>query len=194
MIGAPRYATRQAGSKALAQLPADALDLLVAAYHATDSPEVRMRIRMGTDKLVLQRLARTTLPGSGFLGVALAHQVRDMGGGKMAAGPAIMRVLEDGPADRAGLKEGDFISKIAGKELGPRLTMEDIVERIAALTPGQTVTCVIYRPSADALVSVKVRIGNRLADAPDDELQPFREEALRRFWAHQDQPTSQPVE
>ena len=194
MLGAPRYATRQAGSEALAHLPPDALDLLVAAYHATDSPEVRVRIRMGTEKLVLAKLARSAQPGSGFLGVALANQIRNMAGGKAAAGPAVMRVLADGPADRAGMKEGDFITKIAGKELKAGLSMEDVVERISSLTPGQTVTFVVYRPATDALISLKVRIGNRIADAPSGEEQPLREEALQRFWARQNESTSQPAQ
>lgn len=71
-------------------------------------------------------------------------------------GALIAGVLRDSPADKAGLKAGDILIKIAGK---PVADAEGMLNIIAALKPSEKVTLVIVRNGVNQ--NVDVVIGRR---------------------------------
>jgi S1-C subfamily serine protease len=86
------------------------------------------------------------------------------------SGALIQRVVEDGPADKAGLKAGntttgdgvsaggDLIVEVNGKEIK---TQDDVPAAIADAKPGDEVEVVFYR--GDERKTVKVELGKRPA-------------------------------
>ena len=70
------------------------------------------------------------------------------------SGAMIARVLEDTPAHRAELKEGDFIVSVDSKSIEDA---EDLTNVIAAIKPGTTVKLGLYRDGKK--ITVKVKLG-----------------------------------
>ena len=66
-------------------------------------------------------------------------------------GAAVFRVVNGGPADGAGLEEGDVITSIGDKEVASDL---DLIEAIAARRPGDEVALEVLRPSGSRAVTV----------------------------------------
>ncbi len=59
-------------------------------------------------------------------------------------GVEVMEVVDDGPADEAGLMDGDVITSINGSELGDD-PGDALVEALADVEPGDTVSLTYYR-------------------------------------------------
>lgn len=100
---------------------------------------------------------RRELGGSGWLGV----QIRDLKVEEMAAmaepdqpGVAIVKVMEDGPASTAGLKDGDIVTHYAGI---PVLGVAHFRGLVSQTAPGRTVRLDIVRNSGK--ITVKAQIG-----------------------------------
>jgi serine protease Do len=68
-------------------------------------------------------------------------------------GVLVTQVGEGGPAEKAGMKVGDFIVAVGGKETPDGNTLRNIV---ASLEPGQTVGIDIYRDGAKKSLSVAI--------------------------------------
>jgi hypothetical protein len=77
-------------------------------------------------------------------------------------GALITDVVEDSPADEAGLEAGDVILAVDGEELGDDLTLADAV---GAYEPGDRVTLTVQSPDAEDEQRVAVELGEH----PDDE-------------------------
>lgn len=84
----------------------------------------------------------------GFLGVNLR--------GEEDGGVFVDSVTEDGPAAKAGVKDGDKIIKLNDKEVKGA---EQLAEQIHAMKPGQTVTLTVKRD--DKEMKIKVTLGKR---------------------------------
>jgi serine protease Do len=99
--------------------------------------------------------------------VAEALNLRDRNGALVAT------VVEDGPADDAGIQPGDVILQFNGKAATKN---DDLVQHVMATTPGTTVPARILRNGKEMTLNVKVEQldleseGNRQADAaaPDE--------------------------
>jgi len=68
-------------------------------------------------------------------------------------GVLVMRVVEGSPADKAGLKEDDFITKVGGKATED---VDELRNRVARIKPGETVDLEIRRDGKVITVPVKV--------------------------------------
>ena len=69
---------------------------------------------------------------------------------------AVAAVTPGGPADKAGLKQGDVITAINGQ---PTLSLADLQEVLAGLKPGDIATLtVVQRDGSQA--TVKVTLGS----------------------------------
>jgi S1-C subfamily serine protease len=90
----------------------------------------------------------------GFLGIEFASE--DEG-----AQPEVSGVREDGPAAKAGLKQGDVILKIGDKEAKDIPTT---IKLARALKPGDKVTVKIKR--GDKEMDLKVTVGKRPTEEP----------------------------
>jgi len=98
----------------------------------------------------------------GYLGVAI--QDINQGLAKSfdlpnAKGALVASVGEDTPAEKAGLRDGDFITFVAGKSVR---NVNDLRNSVAAIKPGTTVELQFYRSGKK--MTVKVKIGRQSAD------------------------------
>jgi S1-C subfamily serine protease len=90
--------------------------------------------------------------GPGYLGITFT---------KDSDGLQITEVKPDGPAAKAGVKEGDVIQKIDAADLRDAETTE-LVKLVGGMRPG-TVIAVDVRRGKDIL-TLKIKLGNRPAD------------------------------
>ena len=93
----------------------------------------------------------------GFLGI------RFEGGDEGEDHPTVASVVEDSPAAKAGIKDGDVILKIGDKDAKG---IQATVALVQALKPGQKVTVKVSREKKE--MDIKVTIGKR---PPDESLE-----------------------
>ncbi|MHC4716312.1 MAG: Do family serine endopeptidase [Planctomycetota bacterium] len=74
-------------------------------------------------------------------------------------GVLVMRVMEGSPADEAGMKEDDFITHIAGKEIKDG---DELRNRIARVKPGEKIELTVRREGKEE--KLPVTIGQQPAD------------------------------
>jgi serine protease DegQ len=72
---------------------------------------------------------------------------------KTARGALIAGVLQDGPAARAGIRPGDVLQSVNGKEVN---SSSDLLETISAVPPGETAKLGILRQGTRLELNVKV--------------------------------------
>lgn len=75
---------------------------------------------------------------------------------EVQAGAVVESIVKDGPAESAGLQEGDVITEIDGATV---TTPQDVVDAITAKKPGDSVTLTIERAGEDKPVTVEVTLG-----------------------------------
>ena len=92
--------------------------------------------------------------GPGYLGITFS---------KDSDGLQVTEVKPDGPAAKAGLKEGDIILKIDSHDLKDAETSE-MVKLVGGMRPGTVIAVAIRRGTEDR--TVKIKLGNRPADFP----------------------------
>lgn len=112
--------------------------LTLAAALTVGAPALKDREPLGT--------------GPGYLGITFT---------KDSDGLQVTEVKEDGPAARAGVKEGDVILRIDQADLKDADTSE-LVRLVGGMRPG-TVIAVDIRRGKDAL-TLKIKLGARPAD------------------------------
>ncbi|MEK7844404.1 MAG: PDZ domain-containing protein, partial [Pseudomonadota bacterium] len=62
-------------------------------------------------------------------------------------------VLRDGPADKAGIKPGDILIAVEGK---PVKNSAEMLNLVAALSPGDTATITVIRNKQEKSIQIKV--------------------------------------
>jgi serine protease Do len=91
-----------------------------------------------------------------WLGVAIQDMNEELARSfklNQKSGALITEVSKDSPAERAGLKKGDVIIRFDGK---PVNDVADLRNRVALLSPGTAIECVIIRKEKEQTISVKV--------------------------------------
>ncbi|MET0005813.1 MAG: DegQ family serine endoprotease [Candidatus Thiodiazotropha sp.] len=92
----------------------------------------------------------------GFLGIMiqpLTPELAESFGTKYQKGILVAEVSENSPADRAGLKQGDLIFKLDGKNVG---NVGDFRNRISLISPGSKVGLEIIRNGKPKAIEVTV--------------------------------------
>lgn len=84
---------------------------------------------------------------TGAIGVDVAKQ-------PTGNGLAIQRVLAGSPAEKAGLKNGDVVMKLDGKEV---TDIQTFTQEVGAHKPGDMITITVHRDDKDE--DVKVTVG-----------------------------------
>jgi len=93
-------------------------------------------IPMSTAKLVLEGIVKDGVVRRGWIGVEpadLSPELMETFGVSAKHGVLITGVLQNGPAAQAGIKPGDVIVKVAGREVE---NVSELLSSVAALKPG----------------------------------------------------------
>lgn len=108
------------------------------------SGRVAFAVPIDTADSVLARVDRQTALRVAYLGLGA--------GSKPARGGAVVgSLVKDGPADRAGLRMGDSIVRVAGV---PVDSISDVLAVVSTYSPGQTVTVSVRRRHHQRVVPV----------------------------------------
>ena len=111
---------------------------------------------------IMRQLVKNSAMVRGYLGVAIQDVDQKLAKSfdlPSADGALVASVGEDTPAERGGLKEGDFIVAVNGKTVK---NVNDLRNRIAAVTPGDTAVLKLYRDGK--MRTVKVKVARQPAD------------------------------
>ena len=95
----------------------------------------------------------------GWLGVHMADLTEDLAqsfGYQGTSGVIIAYVLEDSPADKAGLEPDDIVAEFAGK---PMADMKQLLNTVATIAPGTAVELTVFRNGEER--KVRVTLGER---------------------------------
>ncbi len=122
--------------------------------HSGGSNGVGFAIPINLVRSVAEQLVATGKVQRGFLGVDLEELTPDLAAQfGTASGALVTDVTAGGPADKAGLKSGDIITKLNGKTVANR---NHLVLAVISLPPGKAVTVEYIRNGQTATVSVKL--------------------------------------
>ena len=116
-------------------------------------------IPVSTARLVLDGIVKDGQVTRGWIGVEpneLSPELAETFGVKASEGVIITGVLQDGPAAQAGMRPGDVIVKVDGKNVG---NVSELLTAVAALKPGAAAPFNVKR--ADALVELNITPGVR---------------------------------
>jgi len=122
------------------------------------------------DDLIKQGYVTRAYLGIGMMNVT--ENEAEYYGLERVRGARIDQVVEDGPADQAGLKELDIILKVGDKEINEP---SDVQSTIAMMAPGDEVNITVLRDKKEKVV--KAKLGKRdtgkdevrVADSDEDE-------------------------
>ncbi len=151
----------------------------------------RGRIRGGADRALMG--FRGNLMSRGLLGIQLSTRQADAD----AQGAEVRGVTNDGPADEAGLREGDIITSLGGLGLLEPLADSDLEERVDSdrsvpsqrlllmaleLEPGEEVVVEYLRDgeAASATLEVRANRGWAMLGFDADEMEQTMERARER--------------
>ncbi|MCY7317516.1 MAG: trypsin-like peptidase domain-containing protein [Ramlibacter sp.] len=93
-------------------------------------------IPVSTAKLVLEGIVKDGVVTRGWIGVEpaeLSPELMETFGVKAKKGVLITGVLQNGPAAQSGIRPGDVIMQVAGKQVA---TVSELLSSVAALKPG----------------------------------------------------------
>jgi serine protease DegQ len=118
------------------------------------SQGIGFAIPVSLARQVMEQIITTGRVSRGWLGVSARDVIHEATGA--AAGAALVAVQRGGPAERAGLRAGDTVVSINGKEIGDTAAL---INETAALSPGTQAQFRILR--GREVVSVAVELGQR---------------------------------
>ena len=118
------------------------------------SQGIGFAIPVSLARQVMEQIIATGRVSRGWLGVSARDVIHETTGA--AAGAALVAVQRGGPAERAGLRAGDTVMSINGKEIGDTAAL---INETAALSPGTKAQFKVMR-GREAL-SLAVELGQR---------------------------------
>ncbi|NHZ44769.1 Do family serine endopeptidase [Massilia aquatica] len=113
-------------------------------------------IPVTTAKTVLDAIIRHGAVVRGWIGIEtqdITPELADSFGLDRQSGTIIAGVVRNGPADRAGLRPGDILLAVDGKQAG---STNDTLNLIAQLAPGGKATMTVMRKNRPAKVDVTI--------------------------------------
>jgi serine protease Do len=108
---------------------------------------------------VMESLVKEGKVVRGWLGVSIQPLTLEMAetlGLKGRKGALIAGVIEGGPAEKAGIRRGDVVLALAGRDIADA---NDLMNRVAQIKPGTSVELSVWRDGKRA--TVKARVGTR---------------------------------
>lgn len=116
-------------------------------------------IPVSTARLVLDGIVKDGQVTRGWIGVEpneLSPELAETFGVKATEGVIITGVLQDGPAAQAGMRPGDVIVRVDGKNVG---NVSELLTAVAALKPGTAAPFNVQR--GDRMVELSISPGTR---------------------------------
>jgi S1-C subfamily serine protease len=116
-------------------------------------------IPVSTGKLVLEGIVKDGVVRRGWIGVEpadLSPELMETFGVKANRGVLITGVLQNGPAAQAGIRPGDVIVDVGGKQIA---NVSELLSSVAALKPGEAARFRLLR--RDAPLDLNVTPGLR---------------------------------
>ena len=107
-------------------------------------------------KKIMEQIIQTGNVTRGYIGVEVQDLTKELAESFRLTnnkGALIAGVYPEGPADRAGIKRGDILIAVEGK---PVTNSSDMLNLIAALSPGQTATLMILRNQEEKPFEIRV--------------------------------------
>ncbi len=101
---------------------------------------------------VLPQLRDSGKVSRGYMGVQMAS-IPEVAQKALGKGVLVAEVTADGPAAEAGIKAGDVVVKIAGKEIADQA---DMLRTVAGIAPGRKVPVVLMRQGKEKEVTVEL--------------------------------------
>jgi serine protease Do len=123
-------------------------------------------------KQVTDQLIHSGSVTRGFLGVGIQDVSKDIAnsvGLKDARGALVTEPSKDSPADKAGVKSGDVITQVDGKDVSNAL---DLSRTIAGKNPGTKVELTIWRDGKEQKITVELGKLDEKQVAQNDQQQP----------------------
>jgi serine protease DegQ len=142
---------------ALIDTEGNLLGINSAIYSQTGgSVGIGFAIPVSTAKMVMEAIIKHGQVVRGWIGIETQDITPELAASFGLArdkGAIIAGVVQDGPADRAGILPGDILLTVAGKPVG---STSEMLNLIAQLPPGQKATMTVMRKNREAAVEVNV--------------------------------------
>ena len=116
-------------------------------------------IPVSTARMVLDGIVKDGQVTRGWIGVEpneLSPELAETFGVKATRGVIITGVLQDGPAALAGMRPGDVIVRVQGKDVG---NVSELLTAVAGLKPGTAATFNLQR--GERMVELEINPGVR---------------------------------
>lgn len=150
---------------ALVDTSGNLLGINSAIYSQTGgSVGIGFAIPVTTAKSVLDEIVAHGQVVRGWIGIEsqdITPELADSFGLSQKSGAIIAGVVRGSPAERAGMKPGDILSNVDGKDVASTTEMLNL---IAQLAPGGTTRMTVIRKNRSATLDVKVGKRPRFAD------------------------------
>ena len=144
---------------ALTDIYGNLIGINTAIYSRTGgSLGIGFAIPVHVVKQIMEQILQSGSVIRGWLGVSMQDMTRELAESfdlQTKTGSLISSVLRNGPADRAGIKPGDILIAV---EADTVLNSSDMLNLVAALSPGKTVTVTVMRNGAEKKIQVRVGV------------------------------------
>ena len=140
---------------ALVNIAGDLIGINTAIYSRSGGSQgIGFAIPVSLARQVMEQIIATGRVSRGWLGVSARDEIHDTTG--TGAGAVLLELLRGGPADKAGLRAGDIVIAINGKEIADTAAL---INETAALRPGTRAPFKVMRGSKS--VTINVELGQR---------------------------------
>ena len=145
---------------ALVDINGNLMGINTAIYSRSGgSMGIGFAIPVSTARMVLDGIVKNGEVTRGWIGVEpneLSPELAETFGVKATEGVIITGVLQDGPAAQGGMRPGDVIVRVGGKQVD---NVSELLTAVAALKPGEPSPFVVQR--GDKLVELSIKPGVR---------------------------------
>ncbi len=97
-----------------------------------------------------------------YIGVTVANVSDELQSYGIPQGAAVQSVVEDSPAEEAGLKEKDIVTAANDVEIS---SSGDLVSFVSSHKPGDEVVLTVFRPGESELLTLNITLGEQKKDA-----------------------------
>jgi serine protease DegQ len=152
---------------ALVDVNGSLMGINTAIYSRTGgSMGIGFAIPVSTARLVLDGIVKDGVVRRGWIGVEpaeLSPELMETFGVKAQRGVLITGVLQNGPAAQAGIRPGDVITEVAGRQVS---SVSELLSGVAALKPGTVAKFGLFRREQPLNVDVTPGLRPKPAKSP----------------------------